>query len=202
MTASETLRLRSHTPAAFADAVLANFGTFLADHAVCELQAAVQALSLVGSYPEDALLVDRLSALAAEELRHFRKVSKEAKRQGASLATRRRNGYVAALRNACRAAGEPGRSAELLLVCAVIEARSEERFGVLVPRLEEPRLRRLYEELARAEARHGPAYLDLARRRAPARIVDDVLGRLLGVDAAAIAGPRRGPIAVHAAFPG
>src|SRR5262249_40149093 len=120
----------------------------VADHAVCELQAAVFALSLVGMYPANADLVDALSALAAEELRHFRKVSKEARRLTAPMPTKRRNFYVSALRAACRGGAEPARGLDLLLVAALIEARSHERFEVLQPFVEDPRLKKLYAELA------------------------------------------------------
>ncbi len=153
------ISLHAPTPPSWAERAAAHLPELLADHAVCELQAAVSALSLVGQYPEIPALVDRLSALAAEELRHFRRVTKEARRFGVSLATRRRNPYAAALRAACRSGKEPDRGLDLLLVSALIEARSHERFDALVPFLPDGRLKRLYRELADAEARHGPAFL-------------------------------------------
>jgi tRNA-(ms[2]io[6]A)-hydroxylase len=94
--------LLTRTPEDWARRSAERLPELVADHAVCELQAAVFALSLVGMYPGDEELVERLSALAAEELRHFRKVSREARRLGAALPTKRRNHYVAALRAACR----------------------------------------------------------------------------------------------------
>jgi tRNA-(ms[2]io[6]A)-hydroxylase len=162
--------LRSRTPVAWAERVLApeNLPAFVADHAVCELQASVYALSLVGAYPDVPGLPESLSALAAEEVRHFRKVAREAKRLDASLPTKRRNWYVAALRAACRGGAEPARGLDLLLVAALIEARSHERFERLGTRVADARLARLYAELAEAEARHGPIYLDLARAHAGA----------------------------------
>jgi tRNA-(ms[2]io[6]A)-hydroxylase len=178
---------------------VARLPELLADHAVCELQAAVCALSMVGSYPANPELVDRLSALAAEELRHFRKVSREARRHGAVPNTKRRNRYVKALRDACRLAREPERGLDLLLVAALIEARSHERFEVLMPFVPEPRLARLYAELARAEERHGPVYLELAVGHAGEEAALRRLGELAEVEATALAGG--GPadeIAVHA----
>ncbi len=195
------IALRSKTPAAWADRVLAreNLPAFVADHAVCELQASVFALSLVGAYPNVPGLADALSALAAEELRHFRKVSREARRLGAPLPTTRRNYYVAGLRSACRSGGEPARGLDLLLVAALIEARSYERFERLLERVTDARLAKLYGELAEAEARHGPIYLDLATTHAGAEAARRRLDELLDVEAAALAAVPRREVAVHGA---
>ena len=195
------LRLRSRTPAAWAERVLApeNLPAFVADHAVCELQASVYALSLVGSYPGVAGLADALSALAAEELRHFRRASREAKRLGAPLPTKRRNWYVAALRSACRGGAEPARGLDLLLVAALIEARSHERFERLLERLTDARLAKFYGDLAEAEARHGPIYLELARAHAGDAATAKRLDEMLDVEAAALAAVPPREIAVHGA---
>ncbi len=67
---AKELPLLVATKPAWAELAAANLPIFLADHAVCEQQVALFALSLVGQYPEDALLVDKMSALAAEEVRH------------------------------------------------------------------------------------------------------------------------------------
>jgi tRNA-(ms[2]io[6]A)-hydroxylase len=195
------LALRSKTPATWAERVLApqNLPAFLADHAVCELQAAVYALSLVGSYPGVPGLADALSALAAEELTHFRKASREAMRAGAKLSTKRRNYYVAGLRAACRNGAEPARGLDLLLVAALIEARSHERFERLLECLTDARLAKFYGELAEAEARHGPVYLDLAKTHAGEAAAAARLDEMLDVEAAALAAVPRREIAVHGA---
>ncbi len=195
------IALRSRTPAAWADRVLAreNLPAFVADHAVCELQASVYALSLVGGYPGIPGLADALSALAAEEIRHFRRVSREARRLGAPLPTKRRNYYVAGLRAACRSGAEPARGLDLLLVAALIEARSHERFERLLERVTDTRLAKLYAELAEAEARHGPIYLDLARAHAGDAATAKRLDELLDVEAAALAAVPPREIAVHGA---
>jgi tRNA 2-(methylsulfanyl)-N6-isopentenyladenosine37 hydroxylase len=193
--------LRSDTPESWAARVttVENLPVFVADHAVCELQASVQALSLVGTYPRNAALVDRLSALAAEELRHFRKVSREARRLGASMLTTRRNFYVAELRAACRKEREPDKGLDLLLVAALIEARSHERFERLLGHLTDPRLAKIYAELARAEARHGPIYLGLAIAHAGEEAAHARLDELLDVETRALAHPPKVEIAVHGA---
>lgn len=192
------IELLTATPPSWAERAAARLPELVADHAACELQAAVFALALVGRYPDDAALVDRLSALAAEELRHFRKATREARRLGARTHTRRANRYVSALRAACRSGREPEQGLDLLLVGALVEARSHERFLVLVPRLSaQPRLARLYAELAAAEERHGPAYLELAGRHAGPAEAAARLAELLVVEARAIAGSPDGPVAVH-----
>jgi tRNA-(ms[2]io[6]A)-hydroxylase len=193
--------LRTVTPESWAVRVTdrENLPAFVADHAVCELQASVQALSLVGSYPRNAALVDRLSALAAEELRHFRKVVREARRLGAPMHTTRRNFYVAELRASCRKEREPEKGLDLLLVAALIEARSHERFERLHGHVGDTRLSRLYDELADAEARHGPIYLGLAIAHAGEEAASRRLAELLDVEARAIAHPPKVEIAVHGA---
>lgn len=190
--------LLGETPDRWVDRCLDDLPALVADHAACELQAAVFALSLVGLYPERAALVDRLSALAAEELRHFRKATREARRLGARLVPRRKNRYAATLRNACRNSPEPDRGLDLLLVAALIEARSHERFLKLAPRLPDARLARLYAELAEAEARHGPAYVELAVAHAGAEATRDRLAELSRVEASALSGDGGGGVAVHA----
>jgi tRNA-(ms[2]io[6]A)-hydroxylase len=193
------IRLLSETPPSWGERAAGRLPELLADHAACELQAALAALSLVGSYPEDFVLVEKLSALAAEELRHFRRAAKEARRLGATLSPRRRNPYAASLRAACRNSREPERGLDLLLVAALIEARSHERFLVLVPFLRDARLARFYRELAEAEARHGPAYLELAVRHAGERATAQRLAELLEVEAAAIGSGSPAGVTVHGA---
>ena len=193
------LGLRSRTPDSWAAHVMSkeNLPAFVADHAVCELQASVYALSLVGTYPRNAPLVDRLSALAAEELRHFRKVSREARRLGAPMKTTRRNYYVAELRAACRRDREPEKGLDLLLVAALIEARSHERFERLLGHVTDARLSKIYVELAEAEARHGPIYLDLAIAHAGEAATAARLEEMVRIEERALAFQPRREIAVH-----
>ena len=199
MTALPEIRLLSRTPASWAERAAARLPELLADHAACELQAAVSALSLVGFYPQNVKLVERLSALAAEELRHFRRAVKEARRFGAVLSPRRRNPYAASLKAACRTAKEPERGLDLLLVCALIEVRSHERFETLAPRITDARLARFYGELAEAEARHGPAYLELAVAHGGAEATRKRLTELLRVESEALERNARPDVSVHGA---
>src|SRR4051812_49932979 len=76
------LPLLHPTPRAWAELAASRLPEFLADHAVCEQQVALYALSLAGYYPDDAELVERAAALAAEEVQHFRRVVGILKRRG------------------------------------------------------------------------------------------------------------------------
>lgn len=155
--------LQAPTPAAWVDFAAAHWAELLIDHAACEKKAASTALSLMFAYPEDQELTDALSRLAREELRHFEQVQRMMQRLGVRALRQKPGRYAAGLRTAVRTA-EPGRKLDLLLVGALIEARSAERFRLLVPRLAAP-LAEFYSTLERSEARHFELYLALAEAR-------------------------------------
>ena len=149
------LALHSSTPASWAERTAARLPELLGDHAACELQAAVFALALVGSYAPDAfsstgsrLWRPRSSGTSGRSLA----------RPAASAGRSRPVGGTptsTALRKACRSGREPEQGLDLLLVGALVEARSHERLAALAPFLPDPRLVLLYGELAADEARHG-----------------------------------------------
>jgi tRNA-(ms[2]io[6]A)-hydroxylase len=153
--------LLAPTPASWVDYAAEHWGELLVDHANCEKKAASTALALMFAYPEDAPLATALSRLAREELRHFEAVQRMMKTLDVSHVRQRPGRYGAALRTAVRTTGQ-GRKLDLLLLGALIEARSAERFRLLAPRLPEP-LREFYASLERSEARHFELYLELAR---------------------------------------
>jgi tRNA-(ms[2]io[6]A)-hydroxylase len=154
--------LRAPTPDAWVDYAVRHCAELLIDHANCEKKAASTALSLMFAYPEDLGLASALSRLAREELRHFEQVQRIMQTLGVPHARQKPGRYGAALRSAVRTA-DPGRKLDLLLVGALIEARSAERFALLVPRLSHP-VAELYATLERSEARHFELYLELAQR--------------------------------------
>lgn len=142
----------------------------LIDHAHCELKAAANAISLVARNPDDMPLVRALSALAEEEVAHFRQVLALLEARGLTLGTPTKDEYAVLLRRAATAL--PARHdeqlvwADRLLVGALIEARSAERFQLLARELESraaaPELPAFYNELFACEARHYRTYVDLA----------------------------------------
>lgn len=132
----------------------------LVDHANCEKKAASTALTLMYRYVEHGRLLDRLSRLAREELRHFEQVLRLMRRRGVAYPQLSASRYAAGLKKAVRTF-EPARLVDTLLVGAIIEARSCERFAALVPEVD-GELARFYESLLRSESRHFMDYLALA----------------------------------------
>jgi tRNA 2-(methylsulfanyl)-N6-isopentenyladenosine37 hydroxylase len=147
----------------------------LIDHATCEKKAASTALSLMFAYADDTVLGRRLSKLAREELRHYEQVLARMESLGVAYERRAPSRYAQGLRRAC-SVGDPARKLDLLLLGALIEARSAERFAGLVGCLPAP-LAEFYASLHAAEVRHQGLYLELAATEA-ARSGGDVSGRL------------------------
>jgi tRNA-(ms[2]io[6]A)-hydroxylase len=141
----------------------------LVDHAHCEMKAASNALSLALRHPDDLGLVVALSDLAREEIEHFQRVVGFIQRRGLALGTPPVDAYAASLRSAV-AKLPHSRLARVglvdrLLVGAVIEARSCERFKLLLARAEgeaDPELHAFYTELFACAARQERTYVDLA----------------------------------------
>ncbi|HEX2645398.1 MAG TPA: tRNA isopentenyl-2-thiomethyl-A-37 hydroxylase MiaE [Thermoanaerobaculia bacterium] len=158
------LPLLHQTPRSWAELAAARLPEFLADHAVCEQQVAVFALSLAGHYPDDAELVERAAALAAEEVQHFRRVVGILRRRGWPLGGRRRNPWAQSLRARIVQGREPWSKIDRLLFGAMIEARSCERFTRLLEVVEDPEVAHLLADLGPAERRHWELFYRLASR--------------------------------------
>src|SRR5881394_2263863 len=152
--------LRAATPPAWIDAAVADLPTLLIDHANCEKKAASTAMALIFAYPEDRSLSVALSRLAREELKHFEQVERLMKKMGVAYQRMKPGRYAGELRKLVRT-HEPKRKLDLMIVHALIEARSCERFHLLAKRLPES-IRELYQQLERSEARHFELYLDFA----------------------------------------
>jgi tRNA 2-(methylsulfanyl)-N6-isopentenyladenosine37 hydroxylase len=176
--------LTEPTDAAWARQAVSDLGAVLVDHAHCEMKAASNALSLAARHPSDARIVLALTALAREELDHFDRVLALLTEQGLVLANPPVDNYAASLR---RAAHDAKLSVpplcRRLLIGAIIEARSSERFKLLLPVLPEAGAAHLvpfYEELFECEARHYRTYVDLATLAADgdSAAVREALGKL------------------------
>jgi tRNA-(ms[2]io[6]A)-hydroxylase len=162
------LPLLHATPRSWAELAAANLPEFLADHAVCEQQVALYALSLAGFYPDDIELVERAAALAAEEVQHFRRVVAILKRRGWPLGGRRKNPWAQSLRDRIVNGREPWTKVDRLLFGAMIEARSCERFTRLLEVVEDREVQHLLADLGPAERRHWELFHRLAGRDVPA----------------------------------
>ena len=148
------------TPEAWLEAAGERIPELLLDHANCELKAASTALGFLYRYPERAALAQRMSRLAREELRHFEQVRTIMDDMQVPFERLTASRYAGGLRDAVRDE-EPLKLLDMLLVGALIEARSCERFARLAPRLPE-RLARFYGGLLASESRHFEHYLGFA----------------------------------------
>lgn len=151
------------TPGAWVDWAMAHPDVLLVDHANCEKKAASTALHLMYRYVEHPTLLAKMSRLAREELRHFEQVLALMQERGVAYPQLTASRYAGQLHELVRKE-EPGRLIDTLVVGAIIEARSCERFAALVPVLarSDETLSRFYESLLRSESRHFRDYLKLA----------------------------------------
>ncbi|GAB4392975.1 MAG: tRNA isopentenyl-2-thiomethyl-A-37 hydroxylase MiaE [Gammaproteobacteria bacterium] len=152
------------TPQAWIDYAVNHLEILLIDHAHCEKKAASTALSLIYRYPDRYALLHKLSRLAREELRHFEQVLVLIEQLGFRYDHVSPARYAAALRRHVRT-HEPARLIDTLIVGALIEARSCERFMALAPHLPMP-ISQFYQRLLKSEARHFQDYLALAKNYA------------------------------------
>jgi tRNA-(ms[2]io[6]A)-hydroxylase len=135
----------------------------LTDHAYCEQKAATSCISLIQQYPDKEELVEQLAPVVTEEWGHFRAVIAELANRELKLGFQRKDEYVNALLQFQKKDGSrTDRLVEKLLVCALIEARSCERFRLLSLHLEEEGLREFYHRFMVSEAGHYRMFLDLA----------------------------------------
>ena len=160
------------TPQRWIENALANQDLMLIDHAHCEKKAASTALSLMYRYVDNTDLLNRMSRLAREELRHFEQVLAIMKKRGVSYGHLSPARYAAGLRQEVRTE-DPGRLVDVLIVGAIIEARSCERFAALAPHLDAT-LSDFYTGLLKSEARHYRDYLTLAEQAAGNSVEDRV----------------------------
>jgi len=135
----------------------------LTDHAYCEQKAATFCISLIQLYPEREELVAALAPIVTEEWGHFRQVLAEIDRRGLKLGRQRKDEYVNKLLKIQKRGGSPGdRLVEKLLTCALIEARSCERFRLLSLHLVDDHLKAFYHQFMVSEAGHYRLFIDLA----------------------------------------
>lgn len=150
------------TPQEWLDEANKRIPELLLDHANCELKAASTALGLIYRYSDRTALSQRMSRLAREELRHFEQARKIMDEMGIPFKRLSASRYAGELRQAVRRE-EPHHILDMLLVGALIEARSCERFAALIPHLPKG-LSKFYGGLLSSEARHFEHYLELARK--------------------------------------
>lgn len=158
---NQSLPLRSRTTDAWVDHVMADIGGFLADHASCERKAHAAAMMLVNKFPEYPELQDRMISLAREELEHFHQVFRLLRDRGIPLKADEVDLYVKRLLEHVRHPREE-HLLDRLMVVAMVEARSCERFCLFAEALPPGQLKDFYTAFAAAESAHFPLFVETA----------------------------------------
>ncbi len=153
----------------------------LTDHAYCEQKAASTAISLIVQFPEYPDLVSKMADLVQEEMDHFKRVHDFIQERGLKLGRERKDEYVNQLAVYFKKSGKSriDQLVDKLLFCAMIEARSCERFRVLSENISDQELSDFYFELMKSEAAHYSMFLLLAKDFQPADVVDEKWNALL-----------------------
>jgi tRNA-(ms[2]io[6]A)-hydroxylase len=154
--------LPCQTPDKWLENALDNPVLMLIDHANCEKKAASTALNLIYRYIDNFELMNKMSKLAREEMRHFEQVIGIMKRRNIAYQHVSASRYAAGLRDLART-DDPGKLIDVLIIGAFIEARSCERFARLAPYLDSE-LEQFYTSLLKSEGRHYQDYLGLAKK--------------------------------------
>ncbi len=155
--------LRVSTSPEWLEVVMADFDAFVVDHTLCERKASAMGMSLVAKYSDRSLLVMPLIEFAQEELEHFRIMYEVLAARGLRLNSDSKDEYVNGLRQlACKSGGD-ALLLDRLIIPGIVEARGCERLRMVTGAITEPKLKTLYEEITRAEARHHGLFFRLAR---------------------------------------
>lgn len=143
-------------------AVMADFDSFLQDHADCERKASAMAMSFVAKFPDRVAIIPELIATAVEELEHFQQVYALMEKRGVQLPAKMgEDPYVKKLVKLCRH-GREDRFMDRLLLASVVETRGAERFKLVSEAQKDPEMHRFYKLLWASEAKHGHIFVKMA----------------------------------------
>ncbi|HEX9509663.1 MAG TPA: tRNA-(ms[2]io[6]A)-hydroxylase [Puia sp.] len=157
------LGLQLPTDPRWVDLASISLEDILTDHAWCEQKAATSCISLIQRYSEKEKLVQDLSPIVTEEWGHFRLVLAELSKRKLTLGRQRKDQYVNKLMEFQKKGGtEEERFLDKLLIFALIEARSCERFKRLSEGLGDDYLRQFYRRFMESEAGHYHLFIELA----------------------------------------
>jgi tRNA 2-(methylsulfanyl)-N6-isopentenyladenosine37 hydroxylase len=163
-----TLGLELPTDPRWTDIANMQIEDILVDHAYCEQKAASSCISLIMLYPEREKLLEVLVPVVAEEWSHFERVVEQLKKRGFGLGRQRKDEYVVRLNEVVRKGGSRNQQlVEKLLLNALIEARSCERFKLLHKHIADDELKKFYYELMVSEAGHYHNFIELAEEYMP-----------------------------------
>lgn len=197
---ADALPLHSRTPAAWARAVLADPIALLIDHAFLEKKAAANAMELLTRWPNDGVdgWVETMTSVARDETAHLAQVTRILMNRGGKLDRIHKNPYANSLRLLVRK-GDPGEILDRLLVSALIEVRSCERFAVLAAESTDTELAAFYRGLYLSEFGHYKVFLALARKISKPAAMEARWQEMLAAEARILAGQATGP-RIHSGF--
>lgn len=174
------LGLQFDTETSWAEIAKDNLQQILTDHAFLEQKAASNAVSIIINYSEETELVKEMSDIAIEEMQHFKMVHQLMVKRGMVLGREQKNDYAIKLQKFFKKTGDRTEAlVQRLLVAALIEARSCERFKVFSENMEDDQLRKFYKNLMISEANHYTTFLSFARKYQDREIVDQKWKALL-----------------------
>ncbi len=178
------LGLQFETKTSWADIAKDNLQQILTDHAFLEQKAASNAVSIIINYSEETKLVQAMSAIAIEEMEHFKMVHDFMVKRGMVLGREQKNDYAIRLQKFfTKTKDRTNALVQRLLIAALIEARSCERFKVFSENMEDEELSKFYNDLMISEANHYTIFLGFAREYQDREIVDKKWNDLVAFEA-------------------
>lgn len=178
------LGLQFETETSWAEIAKVNLQQILTDHAFLEQKAASNAVSIIINYSEETALVKEMSSIAIEEMQHFKMVHSLMVKRGMVLGREQKNDYAIRLQKFFNKTKDRTEALiQRLLVAALIEARSCERFKVFSENMEDQELSKFYSNLMISEANHYTTFLKFAREYQGREIVDQKWNALLAFEA-------------------
>ena len=179
------LGLQFETETSWAEIAKADLSQILTDHAFLEQKAASNAVSIIINYSEETELVKEMSNIAIEEMQHFKMVHLLMVKRDMVLGREQKNDYAIKLQKFFTKTHDRTIAlVQRLLVAALIEARSCERFKVFSKNMEDVELSKFYKNLMISEANHYTTFLTLARSYQDRSIVDEKWNALVAFEAA------------------
>ena len=178
------LGLQFETETSWAEIAKDNLQQILTDHAFLEQKAASNAVSIIINYSEETELVKEMSNIAIEEMQHFKMVHLLMVKRGMVLGREQKNDYAIKLQKFFKKTGDRTDAlVQRLLIAALIEARSCERFKVFSENMEDEELSKFYNNLMISEASHYTTFLQFAREYQDREIVDAKWNALVAFEA-------------------
>jgi tRNA-(ms[2]io[6]A)-hydroxylase len=178
------LGLKFETETSWAEIAENDLQQILTDHAFAEQKAASNAVSIIINYSEETEMVQAMSEIAIEEMEHFKMVHDLMIARGMILGREQKNDYAKHLHSFFQKTNDRTDALiQRLLIAALIEARSCERFKVFSENIEDQELSSFYKDLMVSEANHYTTFLGFARKYQDRKIVDKKWAGLLAYEA-------------------